>query len=279
MTIRQVCKTCLTADRVSMGDADEVNQKLLATSTASVEGVRASERWMLGSKKRGGDVASKTARKKFRSEARTHTERHLDDEDPTEADSGGAVPDDNSKVSVSPDVSATEALVHSLMTYVFDTTLGGRHNASRGGETNFEPPARAVLCAERSTMRPVAAFSIHHAVYGSSSTTRSERVVEEILKHRKKLRVCSYDRDLVGGFLDGKPLHTRQHLLALVKKGLRGEQMQEMPQTSGIVEAKQETKRNAVVLFSDTKSKSLSSFLQDSSSSLSNDSDGDDGDN
>ncbi|RNF26846.1 uncharacterized protein Tco025E_00928 [Trypanosoma conorhini] len=251
-----------------MGDAGDVNQRLLATSTASVEGVKASERWLLGAKRRGGDAAPKKARKKPRTEGHAHGEASVGEE-PTENDGGGGARGDNSKITVRHDVSATEALVHRLMTYVFEKCLGGRHNASHNEGADFEPPPRAVLLAESSTIRPAAAFAIHHAVYGSNSTTQSERVVEAILQHRKQLRVCSYDRDLVGGFLDGKPLHTRRHLLALVVKGLRGERMSELPQTHSVVEATQKKKQDAVVLFSDAKGKSLSSFLQDSSPSSS----------
>ncbi|RNF11606.1 hypothetical protein TraAM80_00798 [Trypanosoma rangeli] len=252
-----------------MGDAGDVNQMLLAASTASAEGVKASERWLLGAKKRGDSAASKTTRKKARTEVHTHTETDVGDK-PAENNGGGSgAREGNKEISAGHDISAPEALVHRLITYVFEKCLGGRHNASRGDEADFEPPPRAALFAESSAMRPAAAFAIHHAVYGGSSMTQSERVAEAILQHRRRLHVCSYDRDLVGGFIDGKPFHTRRHLLSLVTKGLRGESMTKPPQICRGAEAKEEKKQEAVVLFGDAKGKSLSSFLQDSSSSSS----------
>ncbi|KEG14480.1 hypothetical protein DQ04_00441050 [Trypanosoma grayi] len=249
----------------------DVNQMLLATTTASAEGIQASERWLMRPKKRGSATANTTANAaKASKKARPEADADAND-GPMEVSAGGDV---GACASSSPSVCAVEGMVHRLVEYVIERQLGGRHNASRGDGKDLAPLPRAVLCAETSTMRPVALFHVHHTVYGSTSTTQSEKAPDAIVRYRKKLHVCSHDRDLVGGAVDGRPLHTRRHLLTLVTKGLRGERIDELPVKHAVAEEGQkmvDTQHDVVVLFDSAKQGTLSSFLQDSSSSSDDD--------
>ncbi|KAH9586130.1 hypothetical protein LSM04_004060 [Trypanosoma melophagium] len=281
-------------------NGDDVNEMLLATTTASAEGVEASERWLMRPKKQGNAPTASVAvnittdsnavlsntrtRKKLRSERNTHNMSAMTstgEDDITTSDS--RVRGDDASRAITSSSSSSDSLpethIRQLMDYVMHTLLGGRHNAIRGDGkdiTATPPPSRAVLLAETSTMRPVALYQIHHSVCGKNSITQSERAPEAIVRHRKKLHVCSFKRDLVGGLVDGKPMHTRKHLLTLVTAALKGKRMDAQQQIQTNVNTVEENnQKKSVVLFESANGKTLSSFLQSSSSSSCSSSDAD----
>ncbi|ORC89774.1 uncharacterized protein TM35_000113080 [Trypanosoma theileri] len=273
----------------------DVNEMLLATTTASAAGVEASERWLTRAKKRGNASTASSAldntteenvlfsdtrtRKKLRSE-RNNTHNITGRDHITTSDT--LVKNDVRRPLTSSLLdSEPETHVRQLMAYVMNTLLGGRHNATRGDgkEITTTPPSRAVLLSETSTMRPVALYQIHHSVCGKNSITQSEKTADAIVRHRRKLHVCSHERDLVGGLVDGKPQHTRRHLLTLVTAALKGERMDiHQPIQTNVNAVEENTKKTEVVLFESAKGKTLSSFLQSSSSSSCSSSSSDDGD-
>nr|CCC53422.1 conserved hypothetical protein [Trypanosoma vivax Y486] len=257
--------------------ADDLNELLLSTTTASSKGVVASELWVSRQKKRPGrkntqsSTTSSGASKKSRVEA---VALQRDSDLAGEAAGAAAVSSSCHEWPSSKVGTEYELMVHRLMEHVLSRELGGRHNASYHESDECAIPCRAALLAETSSLRPAALYRIHHVVCGYTSTTQTEEAKEDIRTYRKRLYCCNGQKDLVGGHVDGKPLHTRKHLSRLVRQALRGvqavdvEQRQKSPPTAaGGCDSAHRLCDNPSVLFEGVEKGTLSSFLRSSSSS------------